>query len=210
MYVLYIYNIIYLYMDNIYIIYTYYLQVHLHHLPWADGAQAGKPERTKRNEDAKWLQQEEQNHAESKVATVAYCSPLPSLPIITVMLSISCCQLLSAAVVYGSILQLWSNNETDMTAEFLNDVQPHINQLVQHWNASAGSRTFEHRRLWPVIVWPWCFTQATSAGQCQEHAEDAEALLGCIWRWDTGVFMHISIFHVLEVLSDHITVRHAR
>ena len=42
MYVLYIYNIIYLYMDNIYIyiIYTYYLQVHLHHLPWADGSAA--------------------------------------------------------------------------------------------------------------------------------------------------------------------------
>lgn len=32
----------------------------------------------------------------------------------------------------GAKLKLANNNETDMTAEFLNDVQPHINQLVQH------------------------------------------------------------------------------
>ena len=38
--------------------------------------QAGKPERTKRDEDAMRLQREDQNHAESKVATCCHCSML--------------------------------------------------------------------------------------------------------------------------------------
>ena len=109
-------------------------------------AQAGKPERTKRNEDAKWLQQEEQNHAESKVATVAYCSPLPSLPIITVMLSISCCQLQSFMAAYCSseaimrltwLLSFWMMSNPTSTSSCSTEMPQ---QVVERLNTGGSGQ----------------------------------------------------------------------